>query len=81
MMTMSKFEEAYKAYRLAEMGIDILKEEYSKAEVKTYKKFWEAQASLRKVCTHTDKTHVDSWNYHNNVDDSYDKCNTCGMYL
>ena len=36
---------------------------------------------LQDVCPHESIKNIDSWDYHNNVDDSYDTCQTCGKNL
>lgn len=36
---------------------------------------------LREACPHQYTKTVDGWNYHNNVDDSYNECKTCGKHL
>jgi hypothetical protein len=36
---------------------------------------------MQDACPHSDKVTKEDWNYHNNVDDSYDECKICGKRL
>ena len=36
---------------------------------------------LQEACPHLNVTEVPDWDYHNNVNDSYDECKICGKRL
>ena len=56
-------------------------EEVKNQEAKNKAKLQEiykVRQEAQKVCTHPTKEVVDGWDYHNNCDDSYNKCTVCG---
>lgn len=71
-------ERAQKAY---DTGLAVLVKKRGEEQ----KRYATLLTAAQDVCEHTEeeKTHHDSYDYHNNVDASYNEyhCKTCGTYL